>query len=216
MPVQLRRERLRRQMIDEIIAAGRLLLEKDGPGAISVRAIARQVGVSAPAIYRYFPSLDALSSALEESVIGELCAAVDSARDRPGDMALAFRGWALDHPASFRFILGLNGGADGRKLTGRLARTSSAPAAAPADGRPARRSGAPAAAPAEGRPAQASSASAAAPAEGRPAQPSSASAAMLGWATLCGLALLELACDPADLPEDIGWLYQTAAAQLAR
>src|SRR5579864_3434164 len=124
MPVQLRRERLRGQMIEEILAAARLLLEKDGHGTISVRAIARQVGVSAPAIYRYFPSLDALLSALGESLISELCATVESARDQPGDMALAFRGWALEHPASFRFILGLNAtgtdrrGAGGRAVNG--------------------------------------------------------------------------------------------------
>ena len=40
MAEQLRRERLRREMIDEIIGTARLLLEKDGPSAISVRAIA--------------------------------------------------------------------------------------------------------------------------------------------------------------------------------
>ena len=43
MAGQLRRERLRREMTDEIIGAARLLLEKGGPSAISVRAIARQM-----------------------------------------------------------------------------------------------------------------------------------------------------------------------------
>jgi AcrR family transcriptional regulator len=129
MAEQLRRERLRREMIDEIIGIARLLLEKDGPSAISVRAIARQVGVTAPAIYRYYPSLDALMSALGESVISELCAAVESARDQPGGMAREFRGWALDHPASFRFALGLNGHrAGGQTLMGRLPRLSVPPA----------------------------------------------------------------------------------------
>ena len=74
MAEQLRRERLRREMTDEIIGTARLLLEKGGPSAISVRAIARHVGVTTPAIYRYYPSLDALMSALSESVISELCA----------------------------------------------------------------------------------------------------------------------------------------------
>ena len=125
MAGQLRRERLRREMIDEIIGTARLLLEKDGPSAISVRAIARQVGVTAPAIYRYFPSLDALMSALNESVLSELSATVESARYQSGGMALAFRGWAFDHPASFRFVLGLNGHrAAGQTLTGRLLRLS--------------------------------------------------------------------------------------------
>jgi AcrR family transcriptional regulator len=120
MAEQLRRERLRREMIDEIIAAARALLEKVGPGAISMRAIARQVGVSAPAIYRYFPSLDALMRALNDSVISELCAAVEPFVGSPG-VALAFRAWALDHPTSFRFTLGLTGQiAGGQTLMGRL------------------------------------------------------------------------------------------------
>jgi AcrR family transcriptional regulator len=162
MAEQLRRERLRREMIDEIIGTARLLLEKDGPSAISVRAIARQVGVTAPAIYRYYPSLDALMSALGESVISELCATVESARDQSGG-ALQFRGWALDHPASFRFALGLDGHrAGGQTLMSRLPRLSVPPAS------------------------------------------------MLGWATLCGLVLLELGCERQDLPEDIGKLYAAA------
>jgi AcrR family transcriptional regulator len=163
MAEQLRRERLRREMIDEIIGTARLLLEKNGPSAISMRAIARQVGVTAPAIYRYYPSLDALMSALSESVISELCAAVESARDQSGGMAREFRGWALDHPASFRFALGLGGHrAGGQALMGRLPRLSVPPAS------------------------------------------------VLGWATLCGLVLLELGCDREDLPEDIGRLYAAA------
>ena len=172
MAQQLRRERLRREMIDEIIGAARLLLEKDGASAISVRAIARQVGVTAPAIYRYYPSLDALMNALRESVISELCAAVESARyqsDGPAaaggqnSMAGQFRGWALDHPASFRFALDLNGHrAAGQTLMGRLRHLSGPPAS------------------------------------------------MLGWATLCGLVLLELSCDREDLPEDLSSLYAAA------
>jgi AcrR family transcriptional regulator len=132
MAEQLRRERLRKEMIDEIIGAARLLLEKDGASAISVRAIARQVGVTGPAIYRYFPSLDALLSALRESVVSELCAVVESAGDQPGGMAIQFRRWALDHPASFGFALGLNGHrghrAGGQTLMGRLSRLPVPPA----------------------------------------------------------------------------------------
>jgi AcrR family transcriptional regulator len=163
MAGQLRRERLRREMLDEIIGTARLLLEKGGPSAISVRAIARQLGMTGPAIYRYYPSLDALMSALSESVISELCAAVESARDQSGGMAREFRGWALDHPASFRFALGLGGHrTGGQTLMGRLPRLSVPPAS------------------------------------------------MLGWATLCGLVLLELGCDRESLPEDIGRLYAAA------
>jgi len=162
MAGQLRRERLRREMTDEIIGTARLLLEKGGPSAISVRAIARHVGVTTPAIYRYYPSLDALLSAVSESVISELCAAAQSARDQSGGMALGFRGWALAHPASFRFALGLGHGAGGQTLMRRLPLLCVPPAS------------------------------------------------VLGWATLCGLVLLELGCDPEDLPADIGKLYAAA------
>jgi AcrR family transcriptional regulator len=163
MAGQLRRERLRGEMINAILGSARLLLEKDGPSAISVRAIARQVGVTAPAIYRYYPSLDALMSALSESVISELCAAVESARDQPGGMAREFRSWALDHPAGFGFALGLGGRPTaGRTLMRRLPSLSVPPAS------------------------------------------------ILGWATLCGLVLLELGCEREDLPEDIGKLYAAA------
>ena len=41
-------------------------------------------------------------------MLSELCAAVESGRAQSGGMARAFRGWALDHPACFRFALGLN------------------------------------------------------------------------------------------------------------
>jgi AcrR family transcriptional regulator len=184
VPVVSRRERLRAEMTAEIIAIARQLLEKGGASAISVRAIARQLGVSATAIYRYFPSLDALVLALNESVTGELRAALEEGRDRPGGIARAFRGWALDHPASFRFLLGLDAHRDaGPPLAARLP-SLTAPAPPPL-----------------APPALAQSAL------GQSALGQSA----LGWATLCGLALLELACAPEDLPEDIGWLYEAAA-----
>jgi AcrR family transcriptional regulator len=124
MAIELRRERLRREMTEEILSAARLLAEKGGPGAISGRAIARQLGVTAPAIYRYFPNLDALMHALNESVISELCATLDAAGDQPGEMTGAFRGWVLDHPASFRLILGLDGHTGVRGLARRLHRLS--------------------------------------------------------------------------------------------
>jgi AcrR family transcriptional regulator len=55
--------------------------ERDGPSGFPVRAIARQAGATASAIYRHYPSLDALMRALSETVISELCAAAGSHRD---------------------------------------------------------------------------------------------------------------------------------------
>src|SRR2546427_2782273 len=44
----------------EIKAAARAHLVGSGPAGISLRAIARDMGITAPALYRYYPALDSL------------------------------------------------------------------------------------------------------------------------------------------------------------
>ena len=108
-----RRERLRSATVAEIKDHARRLLVAGGSAAISLRAIAREMGMTAPALYRYFPSLDKLVMGLAEDLFGELTAAVEQAR-RPDDppldqlvtMARAFRAWALAHPAEFGLLFG--------------------------------------------------------------------------------------------------------------
>lgn len=86
-----------------------------GPDAITLRAIAREMGMTANAIYGYFATRDDLVSALVADVYTELADAVDaawagSAQDAPAERikawAHAFRGWALAHPEGFRLIYG--------------------------------------------------------------------------------------------------------------
>ena len=67
-----RRERIRTATVAEIKALARRLLVGGGLAAISLRAIARDMGMTAPAIYRYFPSLDALVAELTEDLYDEL------------------------------------------------------------------------------------------------------------------------------------------------
>src|SRR4051812_44586825 len=101
-----RRERLRGAAVAEIKQTARKLLVEGGPPAISLRAIARHMGMTAPAIYRYFPSLDALVIELTGEICDELSGLVEAARDEaPADepllqlaaMARAFRAWSLAH-----------------------------------------------------------------------------------------------------------------------
>jgi AcrR family transcriptional regulator len=108
-----RRERLRTATVAEIKDAARRLLVTGGPTAISLRAIARDMGMTAPAIYRYFPGLDALVGDLCFDLYAELTAAIEAARDRagtddPGErlraMARGFRDWSLAHPAEFALM----------------------------------------------------------------------------------------------------------------
>src|SRR5690348_8415032 len=53
-----RRERVRAATVQEIKDVARRQLVGDGPSAVSLRAIAREMGMTAPALYRYFPSFD--------------------------------------------------------------------------------------------------------------------------------------------------------------
>ena len=55
-----RRDRLRAATTEEIIQTARQLLVKDGPEAVSLRAIAREMGMTAPGLYRYFGSHEEL------------------------------------------------------------------------------------------------------------------------------------------------------------
>jgi AcrR family transcriptional regulator len=109
-----RRERLRSATVSEIKEGARRLLVAGGPQAISLRQIARDMGMTAPAIYRYFPSLEALVVALAEDLWNEVADAVAAATREAGDdpgrqlaaMARAYRAWAVANPVEFGLIFG--------------------------------------------------------------------------------------------------------------
>jgi AcrR family transcriptional regulator len=110
-----RRERLRTATVTEIKDAARRLLVSGGPTAISLRAIARDMGMTAPAIYRYFDSLDALVIAVVSDFFDELREDIEKiavehagtdAVTRISMMARGFRQWALHHPAEFALMFG--------------------------------------------------------------------------------------------------------------
>jgi AcrR family transcriptional regulator len=121
-----RRERRRLEMKGDIIGTAREHLRSGGINAVSVRAIARDIGVTPAALYRYFADLGALADALRDDILDELNTAIETARDadaragpavRMRSMATAFRGWALDYPAEFRFLLGLDQGPQDKAAT---------------------------------------------------------------------------------------------------
>jgi AcrR family transcriptional regulator len=111
--VPTRRERLREGTAADIKRAARDLLVYGGPSAISLRAIARTLGMSAAALYRYFPSLEALIMDVAVDLYDELRSAVAAAAADDRDptsqlvgMARAFRDWSRSHPAEFALIFG--------------------------------------------------------------------------------------------------------------
>ncbi|OEJ27979.1 hypothetical protein AR457_29420 [Streptomyces agglomeratus] len=109
------REKRRASAVAEIKDVARQLLVKGGPSAVSLRAISREMGMTPSALYRYFPSLDALVAGVRSDLFQELGEVTTAARDSlPGAdplprllaMARAFRAWGLEHRAEFGLMLG--------------------------------------------------------------------------------------------------------------
>lgn len=108
-----RRERVRAAAYDEIRTVARRLLATDGPAGVTLRAIAREMGMTAPALYRYHPSREHLLIDLCATFLHELSDALEAARDQtdqPGESLItvsrAFRRWAHAHPAEFALVFG--------------------------------------------------------------------------------------------------------------
>src|SRR6476620_9457729 len=71
------RERVRAELTAEITDAARRQLAEVGAAALSLRAVARDVGMASSAVYRYFPSRDELLTALIVEAYDELGDAVE-------------------------------------------------------------------------------------------------------------------------------------------
>ncbi|MFK4086847.1 TetR/AcrR family transcriptional regulator [Kribbella sp. NPDC020789] len=109
-----RRDEQRAATLAEIKAAARRLLVSGGVAAIGLRAVAREVNLTAPALYRYFPSHEALRTELIADLYDELTTALmELGCEGDGDLgaqlyllANGLRDWALAHPAEFALLFG--------------------------------------------------------------------------------------------------------------
>jgi AcrR family transcriptional regulator len=111
-----RRDRVRAATTEEIKQTARRILVSEGPDAVSLRAIAREMGMTAPALYRYFGSHDELVKHVCADIFIELASdirkAIKSADARAGgDMTAKviaacweFRRWSLNHTREFGLI----------------------------------------------------------------------------------------------------------------
>lgn len=112
-PISTRRDRLRRELVAEVVATARRHLGAGGPASVSWRGIAREVGVNPASLYTYFDSLDDLFTAVITDSFSRLGVAVGQAAaaaselgpaDRLMACARAYRSWAIEHPAEFNLI----------------------------------------------------------------------------------------------------------------
>jgi AcrR family transcriptional regulator len=109
-----RRDRVRAETTAEIKQTARKILVAEGPEAVTLRAIAREMGMTAPALYRYFGSHDDLIQHVVGDVFNELAADIETAIAAAGDgitekMIAAcreFRRWGLAHKPEFGMFFG--------------------------------------------------------------------------------------------------------------
>lgn len=102
--------RLRAELID---AADRILAETGDLHGLSLRAVAREVGIATPSIYLHFPDKAALVRAVLEARFAELAEAVRAAVTQETGPAeqlragcLAYCRFATEHPNAYRVLFG--------------------------------------------------------------------------------------------------------------
>lgn len=107
------RARFREQVREDVKAAALGQLARGGATAISVNAIAKQLGVSGPALYRYFAGRDELLAELVVDAYHDLAAELAEAADRePGRspdqrlraLATAWRAFAHAQPHRYQLL----------------------------------------------------------------------------------------------------------------
>ena len=109
-----KRQETREKIEAQIIELGRRHLVTEGAAGLSLRAVARDLGMVSSAVYRYVASRDDLLTLLLVDAYSELADAVDRAGAAAGGswsdqllaMAHAARGWAIDQPARWALLYG--------------------------------------------------------------------------------------------------------------
>ena len=105
----------RAELTRAILDNASVQLAESGPAALSVRAVARDLGMASSAVYRYFPSRDALLTALLVEAYDDLGDAVEAAdaavpraelAERWAAICHALRDWARAQPHRYALLYG--------------------------------------------------------------------------------------------------------------
>ncbi|WBB78431.1 TetR/AcrR family transcriptional regulator [Micromonospora sp. WMMD882] len=113
-PPLTRRQRVRDATLRELISVSRDILTSEGIEALTIRAIARKMGMTAPGIYRYFGSHRDLIDAVIVATLDELTEHISTEVEQVdrGDTAArlivasrALRRWAVEHSREFQLSL---------------------------------------------------------------------------------------------------------------
>ncbi|MFJ5269610.1 TetR/AcrR family transcriptional regulator [Streptomyces sp. NPDC088358] len=106
------RDRFRAQVREEVKAAALRQLADGGPEALSLNAVAKQLGMTGPALYRYFANRDSLLTELVVDAYETLAATLARAAGTPArdgaerlaSVVRAYRDWARTEPHRYRLL----------------------------------------------------------------------------------------------------------------
>ena len=110
-----RRTRYREQVRDEIKQVALGQIARDGAAALTLTGVAKEIGVSGPALYKYFAGRDDLLTALIIDSYASLAEALhhaaaasagSPARERLHTVARAYRDWAVSQPHRYLLLAG--------------------------------------------------------------------------------------------------------------
>ncbi len=112
------RQRRREELVGQVVAIAMRHLGEQGAAQLSLRAVAREIGIAPSALYRYFPSRDDLLTTLIARTFVEIdrvirAAAERALADHPDDpltawidTTLAYRSWVTAHREDFALVYG--------------------------------------------------------------------------------------------------------------
>jgi len=127
------------RLTDDIVSGALALIEREGSDeAVTLRAVAREIGIAAPSIYAHFPDRDAIVMAAVARIFDELTVAIDaglnSAGQDPADRLVAgcegYVAFGLGHPARYGVLF------SERRIAGARAGDYCKPVPIGPDGRP--------------------------------------------------------------------------------
>ncbi|MFI2365526.1 TetR/AcrR family transcriptional regulator [Promicromonospora sp. NPDC019610] len=110
-----RRQRLRAELLRDARAAGRRLLAEHGVDGVTMVAVAKEVGIAGPGMYRYFEGRPGLLAAVHDDTLDELVAYLEAAVARQPDddhvarvhaATHALFVWCRGHRNEFDLLLG--------------------------------------------------------------------------------------------------------------
>lgn len=108
-----RRAEVREETTRAIHEAARAELREHGPRELSLRNVARRVGMSPAGLYRYVDGRDGMLTGLIAESLYELAGAVEDAIAAEADLAeqvvagfMAYRDWSMVNPAEFNLCFG--------------------------------------------------------------------------------------------------------------